>query len=235
MKNIEGVVRRAINDYDMIQDGDSIAVGLSGGKDSIAALSVLSSMQKYLPCRFTLKAITVDMGFEGANFDAIARYCDKLGVEYITHKTSIANVLFKTRNEKNPCSLCANLRRGALNKLAVENGCKKVALGHHFDDAIETFFLSLFYEARLYCFSPVTYLDRMDLTVIRPLIYIEEKPIARFAKNKNLPVLHNPCPANGNTKREFIKNLFLSLEKENSNIRRMVFNAIKTGLLNKNV
>lgn len=233
MKKIVSATRRAINDYNMIQDGDSIAVGVSGGKDSLTLLAAMASLRLYLPQRFELKAITLDMGFEGVSTDGIAKFCKEINVEYITHKTEIAEIIFDIRKEKNPCSLCAKMRRGALHDIAVQNGCKKVALGHHFDDVIETFFLSLFYEARLSCFSAVTYLDRMDVTLIRPLIYVEERDIRGYAKRANLPVMHNPCPADGNTKREYIKKLLLSLESENKDLRKRIFKAVKTGLLDK--
>lgn len=231
MKKVAGAARRAIIDYNMIQKGDCIAVGVSGGKDSLTLLTVLASLRRYIPESFTLKAITVEMGFDGVSAENIAGYCKKLGVEYITEKTGIARVLFDIRKEKNPCSLCANLRRGALNNIAAANGCNKVAIGHHLDDVIETFFLSLFYEARISCFSPVTYLDRKGITVIRPLIYANEKDIRSFAKRFALPVLHNPCPKDGNSKREYIKQLLLRLEKENPDVRQRIFRAVKTKLL----
>ncbi|NLB80729.1 MAG: tRNA 2-thiocytidine biosynthesis protein TtcA [Clostridiaceae bacterium] len=226
MKRIAGAARRAIADYNMIKDGDSIAVGISGGKDSMALLAVLSSMQKYLPTSFSLKAITIDMGFESTDYNSVAAYCKDIGVEYILHKTQISKIVFNVRHETNPCSLCAKLRKGALNDIAIKNGCNKVALGHHFDDAVETFFLSLFYEARLSCFYPVAYLDRRDITLIRPLLYVEESDIVNFVKRANLPVLHNECPVDGNTKREDMKNMLLALEANESGIKRKIFNAV---------
>ncbi len=232
MRKIAGAVRRAINEYNMIENGDGIAVGLSGGKDSLVLLAVLASMKKYLSQEFTLKAITVGMGFENCRYDEIAAYCDMLGVEYIQCGTSIAKILFDVRKEKNPCSLCSKLIKGALNKTALENGCAKVALGHHFDDAVETFFLALFYEARLHCFSPVTYLDRKGITLIRPMIYVEEKEISRFAEKASLPVIHNPCPADGNTKREYIKRLLADLQQNDAGIKQKIFHAMREKLLN---
>jgi len=230
MRKLSSATRRAITDYNMISDGDKIAVGISGGKDSLALLAVLASMRRYLDKKFEVKAITIDMGFPGTSTEDIAKFCEKIDVEYIVHKTDFAEIIFDIRKEKNPCSLCAKMRRGALNDIAVQNGCRKIALGHHMDDVIETFFLSLFYEARISCFSPVTYLDRMDVTVIRPFLYVDEKDIKGFAKRESLPVMKSKCPADGNTKRENIKQLIKSLECENHDLRNRIFRAVKTGI-----
>jgi len=234
MKKITSATRRAINDFNMIEDGDCIAVGVSGGKDSLTLLTALASLRNYLPQKFTLKALTLEMGFEGCSTADIAAYCEKIGVEYITKETEIAKIIFDIRKEKNPCSLCAKMRRGALHELAVLHGCNKVALGHHFDDVIETFFLSLFYEGRISCFNAVSYLDRVNVTLIRPLLYVEEKDIISFARRTNLPIMHNPCPADKHTKREYIKQLLHSLEIENKDLRKRVFTAVKNGLLLSN-
>jgi tRNA 2-thiocytidine biosynthesis protein TtcA len=234
MKKIEGAMRRAIQEFNMIESGDCIAVGISGGKDSLALLSGLASLRRYLPQSFQIKAITIDMGFEGFATADIAAYCKQLDVEYAVAKTDIASIVFDHRKEKNPCSLCAKMRRGALNHWAVEHGCNKVALGHHFDDVIETFFLSLFYEGRLSCFDAICFLDRMGVTVIRPLIYVEERDIASYAKKAALPVTKSLCPADGNTKREQIKQLLSSLDRQYDDLRQHIFGAVKNGLLLKN-
>lgn len=231
MKHIQSAVRRALTDFNMINDGDKIAVGVSGGKDSLTLLTALAEMRRYLPQKYEVIGITLEMGFDNCSTAEIADFCKKLNVEYYTKKTDIAEIIFDIRKEKNPCSLCAKMRRGGVNNFAKELGCNKVALGHHLDDVIETFFLSLFYEGRISCFDPVTYLDRTDITVIRPMLYVEEKDIRGYAKRANLPVMHNPCPADGYTKREDIKQLLKKLESENKNLRERVFHAVKEGIL----
>ena len=233
MKKMTSAIRRAITDFNMIEKGDAIAVGVSGGKDSLTLLSVLAELRRFEGMDFTLKALTLEMGFENCSTADIANYCKKIDVEYITQKTDIAQIVFDIRKEKNPCSLCAKMRRGALHQLAKENGCSKVALGHHLDDAVETYFLSLFFEGRISCFSPVTYLDRMDITLLRPMIYVMEGEVRSFAKRLELPIMHNPCPANGNTKREYIKNHIKNLEKEIPGVKELIFGAIKRGLWEK--
>lgn len=218
--------RRAAEDYGMIEDGDKIAVGLSGGKDSVTLLYILATMRRFLPQKYEVVAISVDMGLglDEHEVNAVKDLCRELEVEYFIEPTHIGEIVFDIRKEPNPCSLCANMRRGALNNSAVAHGCNKVALGHHADDLIETLFLSLFYESRLSTFSPVTKLDRKGLTVIRPMIYIREKEIASFAKDK--PIIHNPCPADKHTKRQYIKNLLKTLEKDNKKIKENVLGAI---------
>lgn len=218
--------RRAVEDYKMIEDGDKIAVGLSGGKDSLTLLYILANMRRFYPVKFEVIAVSVDMGL-GLDPDEVAavqKVCDELGVEYVVEKTQIGEIVFNVRKEKNPCSLCANMRRGALNNTAKAHGCNKVALGHHADDLVETLFLSLFYEGRLSTFSPVTELERAGVTVIRPMIYIREKEIIGFAKDK--PIIHNPCPADKHTQRQYIKNLIKTLEKDNRKIKDNVLGAI---------
>lgn len=218
--------RRAVEDYKMIEDGDKIAVGLSGGKDSLTLLYILANMRRFYPVKFEVIAVSVDMGL-GLDPDEVAavqKVCDELGVEYVVEKTQIGEIVFNVRKEKNPCSLCANMRRGALNNTAKAHGCNKVALGHHADDLVETLFLSLFYEGRLSTFSPVTKLERAGVTVIRPMIYIREKEIIGFAKDK--PIIHNPCPADKHTQRQYIKNLIKTLEKDNRKIKDNVLGAI---------
>lgn len=218
--------RRAVEDYKMIENGDKIAVGLSGGKDSLTLLYILANMGRFYPAKFEVIAVSVDMGL-GLDPDEVAavqKVCDELGVEYVVEKTQIGEIVFNVRKEKNPCSLCANMRRGALNNTAKAHGCNKVALGHHADDLVETLFLSLFYEGRLSTFSPVTKLERAGVTVIRPMIYIREKEIIGFAKDK--PIIHNPCPADKHTQRQYIKNLIKTLEKDNRKIKDNVLGAI---------
>ncbi len=228
MKRIVSRVRKAVEDYDMIQDGDKIGVGVSGGKDSLVLLGALSMLSRYYPKKFTVVGLTLDMGYK-ADWSGVQRYCDELGVEYVVKPTNIAEVIFDYRKEENPCSLCAKMRRGALNDLALEMGCQRVALGHHNDDVLETFLLSLLYEGRINCFSPVTYLDRTDLYSIRPLIYTREADIRSVAKRLELPVTKSLCPADGNTKREEIKNILKDLDKSvNSGLKKRLFTAIGT-------
>ncbi|MBE6576800.1 MAG: tRNA 2-thiocytidine(32) synthetase TtcA [Ruminococcaceae bacterium] len=229
MKRILSYVRRGVDDYEMIKDGDKIAVGVSAGKDSLALLCAMAELRRFYPKRFELCAITVDMGFEGADFGAIKALCDELDVEYHVLPTQIAKIIFDVRKEKNPCSLCAKMRRGALYNYAKELGCTSVALGHHFDDVVETFMLNLFYEGRLGCFQPVTYLSNTDIYLIRPMIYMPEKDVRYFASKNALPVVKSPCPADGNTEREQMKQLLHSLEKENKGLRYRIFGAMQRG------
>ena len=227
MQKMLSYVRRAVDQYHMINEGDTIAVGVSGGKDSLVLLAALANLRRFYPNHFTLKAITLDMGYEEMDFSPIARLCEQLEVEYIIRPTDIKTIVFDIRNEENPCSLCAKMRRGALNDTAKLNGCNKVALGHHYDDVIETLMMSLLYEGRINCFLPQTYLDRKDITVIRPMIYAPESYIKSLVRRLELPVVHNPCPADGNTKREEIKQLIRSLEHENHGVRQRIFGAIQ--------
>ena len=228
-KRLLSHARRAVDDYNMIEDGDKIAVGISGGKDSLALLTALAGLKRFYPKKFEVIGISIDMGLEGMDFSGVAKYCEELGVEYKIVKTEISNIIFNVRKEPNPCSLCAKMRRGALNLAAVEEGCNKVALGHHFDDVVETFMLNLFFEGRIGTFSPVTYLSRMDITVIRPLIYMPEKDVRYFAGKVELPVVKSPCPADGNTEREEMKQLLARLERENKGLRYRIFGAIQRG------
>ncbi|HIV68226.1 MAG TPA: tRNA 2-thiocytidine(32) synthetase TtcA [Candidatus Butyricicoccus stercorigallinarum] len=227
MQKMLSYVRRAVDQYHMINEGDTIAVGVSGGKDSLALLAALANLRRFYPNRFTLKAITLDMGYEEMDFSPIARLCEQQGVEYIVRPTDIKTIVFDIRNEENPCSLCAKMRRGALNDTAKLHGCNKVALGHHYDDVIETMMMSLLYEGRINCFLPQTYLDRRDITVIRPMIYVPEAYVKSLVRRLELPVVHNPCPADGNTKREEIKQLLRTLERENHGVRQRIFGAIQ--------
>lgn len=232
MENIKRVlsfVRRALDDYLMIEDGDKIAVGVSAGKDSLTLLCAMAEIRRFYPKKFDLLAITVDMGFEGMDFSPVKRFCEELGVEYEIVPTQISKIIFDVRKEKNPCSLCAKMRRGALYNYAKERGCNKVALGHHFDDVVETFMLNLFFEGRLGCFQPVTYLSNTDITLIRPMIYMPEKDVRYFASKTELPIQKSPCPADGNTEREEMKKLLASLERENKGLRYRIFGAIQRG------
>lgn len=228
MKRIVSLIRRAIEDYDMIQEGDRVAVGVSGGKDSLVLLRALSELSRYYPKKFTVCAITLDLGYS-PDYSPIQKMCDELGVEYFVKKTDIKEIIFDIRKETNPCSLCAKMRRAALNEAALSIGCHKVALGHHNDDVLETFMLSLMYEGRVHCFSPVTYLDRTQVYQIRPMIYVREKDVKGAVRKLELPVVHNPCPANGATKRQYMKDLIVSLERENHpGLRKRLFTAIQT-------
>lgn len=227
MQKMLSHLRRCVDEYRMIQPGDRIAIGVSGGKDSLVLLRTLAELRKFYPVPFELVAITLDMGYENADFSSIARLCQSLDVPYIVKKTDIKQVIFDIRREKNPCALCAKLRRGSLNDAAREQGCGKVALGHHFDDAVETLFLNLFYEGRLGCFSPVTWLSRAQLTTIRPMIYVEERDIRALVKREGYPVYRNPCCADGNTKRQEIKELLERLERENPGLRLRAMGALQ--------
>ena len=227
MQKMLSYVRRAVDQYHMIEDGDVIAVGVSGGKDSLALLATFTNLRRFYPKKFVLKAITLEMGYEEMDFTPVAELCKKLDVEYITRQTDIKTIVFDIRQEENPCSLCAKMRRGALNDTAKQCGCNKVALGHHYDDVIETVMMSLLYEGRFNCFLPMTYLNRRDITVIRPMIYAPEAYIKSLVRRLELPVVHNPCPADGNTKREEIKQLIRTLEHQNHGVRQRIFGAVQ--------
>jgi len=231
LKRVLSFTRRAIDDYEMIEDGDRIAVGISGGKDSLTLLYALAQMRRFYPKKFDVIGVTIDMGFEGSDFSSISDFCRELDVEYRVIPTQISKIIFEVRKEPNPCSLCAKMRRGALNTAAVELGCNKVALGHHFDDVVETFMLNLFFEGRIGCFSPVTYLSRVGVTVIRPLLYMPEKDVRYFASKVELPVVKSLCQADGNTEREEMKQLLHSLERQNKGLRYRIFGAIQRGEL----
>lgn len=227
MKKVLGCIRKACEDFDLIQDGDRIGVGVSGGKDSLLLLYALSLYRKFAKQKFEVVALTLTMGIEPFDVSPIHALCEKLGVEYIVRKTEIGKVIFEERKEKNPCSLCAKMRRGALNELAKEVGCNKVALGHHRDDALETLLLCLLHEGRIHTFHPRSYLSRMDLTVIRPLVYVPEKHVIHLARELQLPIVKSPCPANGNTQREEMKHLLDSLCKSYPNARELMLSALR--------
>ena len=225
--NFEGMVQKGIFDFNMIEEGDSIAVGVSGGKDSLAVLLALSKIKKYSPVSFTLTAITLDLGLGNADFTKVKELCDKLEIPYYVEDTRIGEIVFNVRKEVSPCSLCANLRRGALNNKAVQLGCNKVVLGHHRDDAVETMMMSLLYEGRFHSFSPVTYLSRKNIHVLRPLVYVKEKDVIEYCKVNSLVPVKSPCPATGTTNREKIKNIIAGFEKDNPDIRELLFGAVK--------
>ncbi|MBR2722332.1 MAG: tRNA 2-thiocytidine(32) synthetase TtcA [Clostridia bacterium] len=230
IKRILSYTRRAIDDYGMIEAGDKIAVGVSAGKDSLTLLCAMSELRRFYPVPFELVAVTVDMGFsEGMDFSGIEALCRELDVPYHVFPTEIYKIIFEVRKEKNPCSLCAKMRRGALHNAAKELGCNSVALGHHFDDAVETLMLNLFFEGRIGCFSPVTYLSRKQIKVIRPMIYLPEKDVRYFSNKVQLPVSASPCPADGNTQREEIKRLLADLERKHDGLRYRIFGAMQRG------
>ena len=226
MKHILGYARKAINDFGMIKAEDKVAVGLSGGKDSILTLITLAQLRKFYPEKFEVIAITLDMGMEGFDVTPLKKICQEYEVEYIVEKTHIKEIVFDIRKEKNPCSLCANLRRGILYDTAKKYGCNKVALGHHMDDVMETFMMSLIYEGRIHTFLPVTYLSRKDIYVIRPMIYTPESEIKHLVKKYGIEIVKNNCPANGETKRQYIKELIAGIAKENKGVRESIFGAI---------
>lgn len=229
LQQLLSYTRRAVDDYQMIQDGDKIAIGISGGKDSLTLLYALSHLKIFYPKKFEIEAVTVDLGFGTQDFDKIQALCDQLKVNYTIEKTDIAEIIFEQRKESNPCSLCAKMRKGALNERMKALGCNKVAYGHHKDDIVETMLMSLIYEGRFHTFSPVTYLDRMDMTVIRPLMYLSEGEVQGFAKEYELPVAKSPCPADGYTKREYAKELVHQLNEENPGAKNRMFRAIING------
>lgn len=231
LRQILSYTRRAVDDYNMILPGDKIAVGVSAGKDSLTLLCALAALRRFYPIHFDLEAITIDMGFEsGTDYSQISKLCEDLGVAYSVVPSDIAKIVFDIRKEPNPCSLCAKLRRGALHNAAKTRGCTSVALGHHFDDAVETFMLNLFFEGRIGCFSPVTYLSRADIRLIRPMLYIPEKTISAYTRQVELPVVRSACPANENTEREQMKQLLLEYEHRDSRyrgLRNRIFGAMQ--------
>ena len=211
----------------MISDGETVAVGVSGGKDSLSLLCSLADLRRYYPKRFELHAVTLDMGFGEIDFSPVEKLCVQLDVPFSLKRTDAAQVIFEDRREKNPCSLCSTMRRGALNSMLVELGIKKIALAHHFDDAVETFLLSLLYEGRISCFHPIMYMSRADITQIRPMLYVTEDTVIQLARDLNLPVIHNPCPKNGVSKREEVKSLLKTLSVSYPNIKDRIFGAMQ--------
>ena len=231
LQKLFSLTRQAIDDYQMIEEGDRIAIGISGGKDSLTLLYALQGLQKFYPKHFELEAVTVDLGYPDFNLEPIRQLCQKLQVPYTIIPTQIGKIVFEERQESNPCALCAKLRKGAFNDRIKELGCNKAAYAHHKDDMVETMLLSLMYEGRFHSFLPKTYLDRMDLTVIRPLIYVSESEVIGFRNKYHLPVAKSPCPADGYTKRQYVKDLLRKLNQENPGVKNRMFSAIVNGYL----
>ena len=227
LNDFSGTVRRAVDDYRMISAGDRIAVGISGGKDSMLLLVALNHLKSYYPLPFELEAITIELGFAGMDFTPVKEMCAQLGIPYTCLKTDIKEIVFDVRREDNPCSLCSKMRRGAINDAITQRGITKLALGHHFDDAVETFMMSLLFEGRLSCFRPVTYLDRSGVTQIRPLIYAGEQKIANLAAELQLPIVENPCPMDKTSKRYEIKKLLSAMCSEYPDIKSKIFGAMQ--------
>lgn len=229
LQQLLSLSRKAVDDYGMIAENDKIAVGISGGKDSLTLLYALNGLKRFYPHKFELCAITVDLGFQNLNLVKIKELCGSLDIPYTVIKTDIAKIVFDDRKESNPCSLCAKMRKGALNESIKKLGCNKVAYAHHKDDVVETMLLSLIFEGRFHSFSPKSYLDRTDLTVIRPLLYANESDIINFVKQNQLPVVKSPCPVDGHTKREYAKKLLKQLADENPGVKERMFTAIVKG------
>lgn len=227
MQHILSLVRRCVEDYNMIDSGETVAVGVSGGKDSVLTLAALAKLRDFYPKKFDVVAVTIDSGTPGMDFSPIAKLCEELNVPYHLVPVPIYEIVFVHRQEKNPCSLCAKLRRGALSTELNRLGVSKIALGHHYDDAVETMLMSLFLEGRISCFQPVTYLDRSQVTQIRPLLYVQEKEVRGAVKRLGLPVVENPCPANGSTQREEMKELIFRLERKYPRLKKKIFGAIQ--------
>ena len=227
LNRFTSLVRKGVDEYRMIDEGDRVAVGVSGGKDSLLLLCALKHLQRYYPKRFELQAITVELGFEGMDFAPVAELCRRLGVPYTRVPTDIREVVFDVRQEENPCALCANMRRGALNTAMKQLGCNKLALGHHSDDAVETFLMSLLLEGRISCFKPVTYMSRAEVWQIRPMIYASEDKVAATAAALKLPVVENPCPKDKDSRRYDMKKLLAQLEREYPDLHSKIFGAMQ--------
>lgn len=228
IQQVYSQTRKAIDDYHMILPGDKIAVGISGGKDSLTLLYAMQGLRRFYPIPFELCAVTVDLGFENLNLDKIRELCCLLEVEYHIIRTDIARIVFDDRRESNPCSLCAKMRKGALNDAIKAMGCNKVAYAHHRDDVVETMMMSLIYEGRFHTFRPVTYLDRTGITVIRPMIYMHEADVIGFVNKYDVPVVKSPCPADGHTKREYVKNLLREINRETPGVKGRMFTAVQS-------
>lgn len=229
MRKILSHVRAAVDDYKMINEGDKIAVGVSGGKDSLLLLKALCELKRFYPNKFQIVALTLDMRFnkEAGDFSQIQKMCDEYGVEYIVKPTDLYEIIFEVRKEENPCALCARMRRGILHDTAKSMGCNKIALGHHLDDAAETFMMNLLLESRVGCFAPVTYLSRRDITMIRPLIYVREREATATAERLELPVIISKCPVNEQTKREEAKTLLKNLSEQFGDVPEKIVGAMQ--------
>lgn len=232
LQQVMSHVRRAIDDFQMIDENDKIAVGISGGKDSLTLLYALHGLMRFYPKAFSLHAVTIDLGIGNLDLTQIHALCQKLNIPYTIVKTQIGPIVFNERKETNPCSLCAKMRKGALNNAMKELGCNKIAYAHHRDDIIATMFLSMFYEGRFQTIEPVTYLDQADITVIRPLLYMKEADVIGFTNKMHLPVVKSPCPANGHTRRQYIEDLMRQLNHENPGVHDRIFTAIKNSQMN---
>ena len=234
MQKLLSHMRAACQQYEMIKEGDRIAIGVSGGKDSMALLAGMANLRRFYPEKFEIVAITLDPRFNNVDgdFSAIEELCKKLDVEYVIKRTQLAEVIFDIRKESNPCSLCARMRRGALHDAAIEHGCNKIALGHHLDDVAETFIMNLFNGGTLDCFMPVTYLSRKDIYMIRPLIFARESDCARVVRKENLPVVKSNCPADGTTERQEVKEMLSSFEKKYGDIRSKILGAMQRKNIN---
>ena len=232
MQKILGYMRKAINNYNMIEEGDKIAVALSGGKDSVTMLMGLKNLQRFYPKKFDIIAVTINPGFEGFDTDLLKNICKNIDVPLVIEDGHMKEIVFDIRQEKNPCSLCANIRRGMLNSIALREGCNKIAVGHNEDDVLETFIMNLFYAGSINTFAPISYMDRSKMTLIRPLIYAPEKYIRNFVKRNNITIMPKACPMDGISKREDIKTLLKNLQKDIPNIRANLYGAIKRGNVN---
>ena len=235
MRKILSRTRAAVDDYKMIQDGDKIAVGVSGGKDSVMLLKALCDLKRFYPAKFEIVAITLDMRFDNqdGDFSPIQKLCDEYGIEYVIQRTDLYEIIFNIRKEECPCSLCARMRRGILHDTAKQLGCNKIALGHHLDDAAETFMMNLLIESRIGCFAPVTYLSRRDITMIRPLIYVRETAVEQAVERLNLPIIESKCPANEKTKREDAKLLLQRLSDEYGDVPERIIGAMQRGSIDR--
>ena len=228
LQKLLSYTRQAVDAYNMIEEGDNIAIGMSGGKDSLTLLYALNGLRRFYPKKFNLQVITIDLGFHNLNLNKIKELCQELDIPYTIVKTKIADIVFDIKKEKNPCALCAKMRKGAMTNIMKELGCNKIAYGHQKDDIIESFMMSLLYEGRIHTFSPTTHFEDNDISVIRPLLYVSEAEVRSFAKKENLPILKSPCPADGNTKRSEVRATLLSLEKQHRGTKNRIFTALQS-------
>lgn len=229
MQRMLGYMRKAIQEFNLIQDGDRIAVGVSGGKDSLVLLKGLVMLKRFIGINYDVVAITLDPGFNGkwGDYSPVDEMCKEMGIPFVLKRTQIGEIVFDVRNESNPCSLCARMRRGALHDAAKEANCNKIALGHHYNDAVETFVMNLFNEGRIGCFSPISYLSRKDITMIRPMVFAPEKEVRRAAERNQLPIVKSKCPADGHTSREKTKEFLAMREREDKGFTDRLFGAMR--------